>query len=454
MAKAPVQKFADRISKFFVPLVILISFSTWLAWFLAGKYHAYPKSWIPSSMDSFELALQFGISVMVIACPCALGLATPTAVMVGTGVGASQGVLIKGGQALESAHKVNCIVFDKTGTLTIGKPVIVNTKLLTKMVLREFYELVAAAEVNSEHPLAKAVVEYAKKFKDEENPSWPEARDFVSVTGHGVKAIVRNKEIMVGNKSLMTDHNIAIPIVAEELLAEAENMAQTGILVSINGEVAGVLAISDPLKPGAQEVISILKSMKIRSIMVTGDNWGTANSIAREVGIEDVIAEAKPDQKADKVKNLQASGYTVAMVGDGINDSPALVAADVGMAIGAGTDIAIEAADIVLMKSNLEDVITAIDLSRKTFTRIRLNYVWALGYNLLGIPIAAGVLFPSTGFRLPPWIAGAAMAASSVSVVCCSLLLKYYKRPKKLNSLDIGTITIETSSDPLIIHDD
>ncbi|GAU20651.1 hypothetical protein TSUD_230650 [Trifolium subterraneum] len=435
-------------------IVILISLSTWLAWFLAGKYHAYPKSWIPSSMDSFELALQFGISVMVIACPCALGLATPTAVMVGTGVGASQGVLIKGGQALESAHKVNCIVFDKTGTLTIGKPVIVNTKLLTKMVLREFYELVAAAEVNSEHPLAKAVVEYAKKFKDEENPSWPEARDFVSITGHGVKAIVRDKEIMVGNKSLMTDHNIAIPIVAEDLLAEAENMAQTGILVSINGEVAGVLAISDPLKPGAQEVISILKSMKIRSIMVTGDNWGTANSIAREVGIEDVIAEAKPDQKADKVKNLQASGYTVAMVGDGINDSPALVAADVGMAIGAGTDIAIEAADIVLMKSNLEDVITAIDLSRKTFSRIRLNYVWALGYNLLGIPIAAGVLFPSTGFRLPPWIAGAAMAASSVSVVCCSLLLKYYKRPKKLNSLDIGAITIETSSDPLIIHDD
>lgn len=454
MAKAPVQKFADRISKYFVPLVILISFSTWLAWFLAGKYNAYPKSWIPSSMDSFELALQFGISVMVIACPCALGLATPTAVMVGTGVGASQGVLIKGGQALESAHKVNCIVFDKTGTLTIGKPVIVNTKLLTKMVLREFYEIVAAAEVNSEHPLAKAVVEYAKKFKDEENPSWPEARDFISITGHGVKATVRNKEIMVGNKGLMVDHNIAIPAIAEDLLAEAENMAQTGILVSINGEVAGVLAISDPLKPGAQEVISILKSMKIRSIMVTGDNWGTANSIAREVGIEDVIAEAKPDQKADKVKNLQASGYTVAMVGDGINDSPALVAADVGMAIGAGTDIAIEAADIVLMKSNLEDVITAIDLSRKTLFRIRLNYVWALGYNLLGIPIAAGVLFPSTGFRLPPWIAGAAMAASSVSVVCCSLLLKYYKRPKKLNSLDIGAILIETSSDPLIIHDD
>lgn len=446
MAKAPVQKFADRISKYFVPLVIILSFSTWLAWFLAGKFHGYPKSWIPSSMDSFQLALQFGISVMVIACPCALGLATPTAVMVGTGVGASQGVLIKGGQALESAHKVNCIVFDKTGTLTVGKPVVVNTRLLKNMVLREFYELVAATEVNSEHPLAKAVVEYAKKFReDEENPLWPEARDFVSITGHGVKATVRNKEIIVGNKSLMLDRNIAIPADAEDILSEAEGLAQTGILVSIDGEVVGVLAISDPLKPGAKEVISILKSMKVRSIMVTGDNWGTANSVAREVGIEmeSVIAEAKPEQKAERVEDLQASGYTVAMVGDGINDSPALVVANVGMAIGAGTDIAIEAADIVLMKSNLEDVITAIDLSRKTFSRIRLNYIWALGYNVLGIPIAAGALFPSTGFRLPPWIAGAAMAASSVSVVCCSLLLKYYKRPKKLDNLDIRGIKIE-----------
>ncbi|KAL9406442.1 hypothetical protein Peur_003414 [Populus x canadensis] len=444
MAKAPVQKFADRISKYFVPLVIILSISTWLAWFLAGKFHGYPDSWIPKSMDSFQLALQFGISVMVIACPCALGLATPTAVMVGTGVGASQGILIKGGQALESAHKVNCLVFDKTGTLTIGKPVVVNTRLLKNMVLRDFYELIAAAEVNSEHPLAKAIVEYAKKFReDEENPMWPEAQDFQSITGHGVKAIVRNKEVIVGNKSLMLEHNIPISIDAEEMLAETEGMAQTGILVSIDREVTGVLAISDPLKPGAHEVISILKSMKVRSIMVTGDNSGTANSIAKEVGIETVIAEAKPEQKAEKVKELQAAGHVVAMVGDGINDSPALVAADVGMAIGAGTDIAIEAADIVLMKSNLEDVITAIDLSRKTFSRIRLNYIWALGYNLLGIPIAGGVLFPGTGFRLPPWIAGAAMAASSVSVVVCSLLLKNYRRPKMLEHLDIGGIKIE-----------
>ncbi|WMV43873.1 hypothetical protein MTR67_037258 [Solanum verrucosum] len=445
MAKAPVQKFADRISKYFVPLVIFLSLSTWLAWFLAGKYDGYPKSWIPSSMDSFQLALQFGISVMVIACPCALGLATPTAVMVGTGVGASRGVLIKGGQALEGAQKVDCIVFDKTGTLTMGKPVVVNTKLFKSMVLREFYELVAAAELNSEHPLAKAIVEYAKKFReDEENPRWPEVQDFESITGHGVKAVVHNKKLIVGNKSLMLDQGVSVPVDANEILAEAEELAQTGILVSIDGVLSGVVSISDPVKPGAREVISLLKSMKVESKLVTGDNWGTANAIAMEVGISDVIAEAKPEDKAEKVKELQSLGKVVAMVGDGINDSPALVAADVGMAIGAGTDIAIEAADIVLMKSNLEDVITAIDLSRKTFSRIRLNYFWAFGYNLLGIPIAAGALFPFTGFRLPPWVAGAAMAASSVSVVCSSLLLKNYKRPKKLDNLEIGGITVES----------
>ncbi|THU65624.1 hypothetical protein C4D60_Mb05t05590 [Musa balbisiana] len=443
MAKAPVQKFADRISKYFVPLVILLSLVTWLIWFLAGKFSSYPKSWIPSSMDSFQLALQFGISVMVIACPCALGLATPTAVMVGTGVGASQGVLIKGGQALESAHKVNCIVFDKTGTLTTGNPVVVNTRLLKNMVLRDFYEYVAAAEVNSEHPLAKAIVQYAKKFStDEENPVWPEVQGFIAITGHGVKATVGNKEVLVGNKSLMVEIGIHIPVEASEILTETERMAQTGIVVSIDREVTGIIAISDPLKPGAREVISLLKSMKVKSIMVTGDNWGTANAIAQEVGIDTVIAEAKPDQKAEKVKELQMSGLTVAMVGDGINDSPALVSADVGIAIGAGTDIAIEAADIVLMKSNLEDVIIAIDLSRKTFFRISMNYVWALGYNIICIPIAAGVLFPFTRFRLPPWIAGAAMAASSVSVVCCSLLLKNYRRPKKLDMLRMSEVVV------------
>ncbi|PAN39511.1 hypothetical protein PAHAL_7G248400 [Panicum hallii] len=430
MAKAPVQKFADQISRVFVPLVIVLSLLTWLAWFLAGRFHGYPQSWIPSSMDSFQLALQFGISVMVIACPCALGLATPTAVMVATGVGASQGILIKGGQALESAHKVHCIVFDKTGTLTIGKPVVVSTRLLKNMVLREFYDYVAAAEDNSEHPLAKAIVEHAKKLHSEENHIWPEARDFISVPGHGVKAKVNDKSVIVGNKSFMLSSGIDIPMEALEILTEEEEKAQTAIMVAMDQEVVGIISVSDPIKPNANEVISYLKSMNVESIMVTGDNWGTANAIGKEVGIEKIIAEAKPEQKAEKVKELQLSGKTVAMVGDGINDSPALVSADVGLAIGAGTDVAIEAADIVLMKSNLEDVVTAIDLSRKTFFRIRMNYVWALGYNIIGIPIAAGVLFPSSRFRLPPWVAGAAMAASSVSVVCWSLLLRYYKSPK------------------------
>ncbi|CAL5030626.1 unnamed protein product [Urochloa decumbens] len=434
MAKAPVQKFADQISRVFVPLVIVLSLLTWLVWFLAGRFHGYPYSWIPSSMDSFQLALQFGISVMVIACPCALGLATPTAVMVATGVGASKGILIKGGQALESAHKVDCIVFDKTGTLTIGKPIVVNTRLLKNMVLREFYDCVAAAEDNSEHPLAKAIVEHAKKLHSEENHIWPEAKDFISVPGHGVKAKVNDKAVIVGNKSFMLSSGIDIPMEALEILAEEEEKAQTGIIVAMDQEVVGIVSVSDPIKPNAHEVISYLKSMNVESIMVTGDNWGTANAIGREVGIEKIIAEAKPEQKAEKVKELQLSGKTVAMVGDGINDSPALVSADVGLAIGAGTDVAIEAADIVLMKSNLEDVVTAIDLSRKTFFRIRMNYVWALGYNVIGIPIAAGVLFPSSRFRLPPWVAGAAMAASSVSVVCWSLLLRYYKSPKKFGN--------------------
>ncbi|KAK4365361.1 hypothetical protein RND71_016719 [Anisodus tanguticus] len=446
MAKAPVQRFADHISKYFVPLVIALSFCTWASWFLAGMFNSYPRSWIPSSMDSFELALQFGISVMVVACPCALGLATPTAVMVGTGVGASLGILIKGGQALERAQKVNCIVFDKTGTLTIGKPMVVNTRLFKTMLPQEFYELIAAAEVNSDHPLAKAIVEYEKKLRgSEENLAWPEASDFESITGHGVRAIICNKEVILGNKGLMMEQGIPIPVEAEEALAETEGQAQTSILVSIDKELIGVLSVSDPLKPEAPEVVSILKSMNVESMIVTGDNWGTANAIAKQVGIERkyVVAEAKPAQKAEKVKELQDLGKVVAMVGDGVNDSPALVAADVGMSIGAGTDIAIEAADIVLMKSSLKDVITAIDLSKKTFQRIHLNYFWALGYNFLGIPIAAGVLFPSTHFRLPPWIAGAAMAASSVSVVCSSLLLKNYRKPKKLNTHDLQGIIVE-----------
>ncbi|KAI5065075.1 hypothetical protein GOP47_0019770 [Adiantum capillus-veneris] len=437
MAKAPVQKYADKISRYFVPFVVLAALITCMAWFGAGISGTYPKSWIPASMDEFELALQFGISVLVIACPCALGLATPTAVMVATGIGASQGILIKGGQALESTHKVQCIVFDKTGTLTEGKPVVTSTKLFRGLPLSNFYRLVSAVEANSVHPIARAILQYAPALCEKTNDSdWNcQVENFELVTGQGVHAITGNKRVAIGNRKLMQSLNIALSEEAQQHLQSMEELAQTAVLVSFDNQVVGIISVSDPVKPEAAGAISLLQSWGIRSIIVTGDNWGTARAVAREVGVDTVIAEAEPSTKVDKIKDLQRTGMIVGMVGDGINDSPALVAADVGMAIGAGTDVAIEAADIVLMRSNLEDVLTAIHLSKKTFSRIKINYVWALGYNVLALPLAAGVLFPLVGLRLPPWVAGAAMAISSVSVVCSSLLLRSYKRPKKLITL-------------------
>ncbi|KAJ1703455.1 hypothetical protein LUZ63_003234 [Rhynchospora breviuscula] len=434
LSRAPVQKLADRISRFFVPTVGVAAFLTFLGWFIAGVIHLYPKHWIPKGMDEFELALQFSISVLVVACPCALGLATPTAVMVATGKGASQGVLIKGGHALEKAHKVKAIIFDKTGTLTVGKPSVVQTKLFSKITLLEMCDFAAAAEANSEHPLSRAIVDYAKALHQQYGLSNNDfstlgTKDFEVHTGAGVSTKIGTRSVLVGNKKLMHLFHIPIQHEIEEFVSNAEQLARTCVLVAIDGKICGAFAISDPLKPEAGLVVSFLKEMGILSIMVTGDNWATARAIAREVGIEMVFAEIDPAGKAAKIKELQKKGMSVAMVGDGINDSPALAAADVGLAIGAGTDVAIEAADIVLMRSNLGDVITAIDLSRKTLDRIRLNYVWALGYNILGVPVAAGVLFPFTGVRLPPWLAGACMAASSVSVVCSSLLLQMYKKP-------------------------
>ncbi|KAK9154917.1 hypothetical protein Sjap_002397 [Stephania japonica] len=435
LARAPVQKLADRISKYFVPAVVAAAFLTWLGWFIPGEVGAYPKCWIPKAMDGFELALQFGISVLVIACPCALGLATPTAVMVATGKGASQGVLIKGGNALENAYKVKTVIFDKTGTLTVGKPHVVSTMIFSSMSIEELCDIAAAAEANSEHPIAKAVVEHYKKLHEKfgsnkENIS--EVSDFEVHPGLGVSGSVGGKVVLVGNKKFVQAYNVLVSPTVEDYMTESEQLARTCVLVAVDGMIAGAFAVTDPVKPEAEQVISFLRSMSISSIMVTGDNWATATAIAREVGIERVFAETDPLGKAEKIKEFQMKGDAVAMVGDGINDSPALVAADVGMAIGAGTDVAIEAADIVLIKSNLEDVVTAIDLSRKTLSRIRLNYVWALGYNVLGVPIAAGILFPFTGIRLPPWLAGACMAASSLSVVCSSLLLQYYKKPLQI----------------------
>ncbi|XP_050223946.1 copper-transporting ATPase HMA4-like isoform X1 [Mercurialis annua] len=433
LARAPVQKLADQISKFFVPTVVIAAFITWLGWFIPGEAGLYPRHWIPKAMDGFELALQFGISVLVVACPCALGLATPTAVMVATGKGASQGVLIKGGNALEKAHKVKTVIFDKTGTLTIGKPVVVSAVLFSSFSMEEFCDIVNVAEANSEHPIAKAVVDHAKKLRHRMGSTTEqhitEAKDFEVHTGAGVSGTVGDRTVLVGNKRLMRDWNVTVEPEAEKYISENEQLARSCVLVAIDGRLAGAFAVTDPVKPEAKRVVAYLNSMGISVIMVTGDNWATAAAIAKEVGIEKVFAETDPMGKADRIKDLQGKGMTVAMVGDGINDSPALAAADVGMAIGAGTDVAIEAADIVLIKSNLEDVVTAIDLSRKTISRIRLNYVWALGYNILGMPIAAGVLYPFTGIRLPPWLAGACMAASSISVVCSSLLLQSYKKP-------------------------
>ncbi|XP_047942460.1 copper-transporting ATPase HMA4-like isoform X2 [Salvia hispanica] len=432
LAKAPVQKLADQIAKVFVPIVVLAAFLTWLGWFIPGETGLYPRSWIPTSMDAFEFALEFAISVLVIACPCALGLATPTAVMVATGKGASLGVLIKGGNALQNAHKIKTIVFDKTGTLTVGKPAVVSFQLFSVISQEEFCGMTIAAEINSEHPIAKAVVEHARLLRQKhgfENDQLTEVKDFKVHPGAGVSGKIGEKAILVGNRRLMQMFNVPIGVEVDTYVSENEHLARTCVLVAVEEIIAGGFAVTDPVKPEASLVISYLRSMHISSVMVTGDNWATATAIGSQVGIDKVFAETDPLGKADKIKELQLQGASVAMVGDGINDSPALVAADVGMAIGAGTDVAIEAADIVLMKSNLEDVVTAIDLSRKTMSRIRLNYMWALGYNILGVPVAAGVLYPLIGIRLPPWLASACMAASSVSVVCSSLLLQYYNKP-------------------------
>ncbi|KAF1877283.1 hypothetical protein Lal_00012054 [Lupinus albus] len=435
LAKAPVQKLADDISRVFVPIVVVAALITWLGWYIPGKAGIYPKHLGPKAVDPFELALQFAISVLVVACPCALGLATPTAVMVASGMGASLGVLIKGGDALEKAHKVKIVVFDKTGTLTVGKPVVVSAVLFSKFSMEELCDMTVSVEASSEHPIAKSVVAYAKRLRQKfgsRAEDVPDVKDFEVHVGAGVCGKVGRRTVLVGNKRLMHACNVPICSEVERYIFENEIQARTCVLVSIDGKIAGAFSVSDPVKPEAKRVISFLHSMGIASIIVTGDNFATAIAIAREVGIDEVLAETNPLGKVDKVKELQMKGMTVAMVGDGINDSPALVAADVGMAIGAGTDIAIEAADIVLVKSSLEDVVTAIDLSRKSMSRIRLNYIWALGYNILGMPIAAGVLYPFTGIRLPPWLAGACMAASSLSVVSSSLLLQFYKKPLHL----------------------
>lgn len=453
MSKAPIQKFADFIASIFVPTVIVLALLTLLGWYVGGVTRAYPQSWLPENSNYFVFSLMFAISVVVIACPCALGLATPTAVMVATGVGAKNGVLIKGGDALERAQKVKFVIFDKTGTLTQGKATVTTAKVFTGMDRGEFLRMVASAEASSEHPLGKAVVEYARHFhffepseskdsqksdKGSKYSGWLlDVSDFNAVPGRGVRCFIDGKQILIGNRKLLTENGVTIPTEIESILVELEEGAQTGVLVACDDVPIGVLGVADPLKREAAVVIEGLGKMGITPVMVTGDNWRTAKAVAKEVGIDDVRAEVMPAGKAEVIRSFQKDGSVVAMVGDGINDSPALAAADVGMAIGAGTDVAIEAADYVLMRNNLEDVITAIDLSRKTFLRIRMNYVFAMAYNIIAIPVAAGVLYPWIKLKLPPWVAGACMALSSISVVCSSLLLRAYKKPRLTSILEI-----------------
>jgi P-type Cu+ transporter len=428
-SKAPIQAYADYVASIFVPTVLVLSFVTFLVWYVLCVIEAIPASWIPATDSRFVFAFNFAIATLVVACPCALGLATPTAVMVGTGVGAKHGVLIKGGEPLEIAHSVNTILFDKTGTLTVGAPVVTDMVVLSNgLSSKELIYLAGSAELNSEHPLSKAIIEYAKFIC----PSLEQPVDFVGVSGRGIACSVDGKKVVIGNKEWMVDNNLKRldSIVANQATVTFQSAGKTSIYMGVEGELAAVFGVADAPRPESIRTIRKLKQMGLEVWMVTGDNRRTAITIADQLGISrrNVMAEVIPSEKSSKVKQLQSTGRVVAMVGDGINDSPALAQANLGIAIGAGTEIAVETANMVLMKSSLWDVITALDLSRTIFNRIRINYVWALGYNCLLVPLSAGVLYPY-GISIPPMFAGAAMAMSSVSVVTSSLLLRYYAPP-------------------------
>lgn len=416
-SKAPIAKIADKVSAYFVPIVMVIATAAGIIWYYLGSRGIVEINNTPSIF-----ALTIFISVMVIACPCSLGLATPTAIMVGTGRGAELGILIKSGEALEKAHKVNTVVFDKTGTLTEGKPKVTDILTMEGYKENDTLQIAGALELHSEHPLGEAIVEEAKN----RGLVFPQVNDFISITGQGVYGKIEESEVLIGNVKLMKAKNIEITMKKE--LDELASQGKTPMYMAIDGKFLGIIAVADVMKEEAVDTIKELKERGYKIGMITGDNKITAEAIGKQVGIDMIFAEVTPEDKYLKVKELQEEGYNVAMVGDGINDSPALVQADVGIAIGGGTDIAMESADIVLMKRNLKDVLTAMDLSNATIRNIKQNLFWAFIYNTLGIPIAAGVLYPFTGHLLNPMIAGGAMAMSSVSVVTNALRLKNFKK--------------------------
>lgn len=408
-SKAPISRMADIVSAYFVPIVIGIAIITGIAWFLSGS--------------GLVTALSFFIAVLVIACPCALGLATPTSIMVGTGKGAENGILIKSGEALETAYKIKTVVFDKTGTITKGKPILTNLIAYGKYNENELLKIAASVENDSEHPLAEAIVNKAKEKNIEIKPY----EKFRAMPGYGIRAIFEGKEVQIGNRKLMENRKINVEISQKDydiLL----NEGKTPMYISIDNELAGLVAVADVIKETSKEAIEKLKKMGIKTVMLTGDNEKTAKFIAKQVGIDDVISEVLPYQKSQKVKELQEKYEFVAMVGDGINDSPALAQANVGIAIGNGTDVAIESADIVLIRNDLRDVAGSIALSKATITNIKENLFWAFFYNVLGIPFAAGIFYAFfNGPKLDPMIAAFAMSFSSVSVLGNSLRLKFFK---------------------------
>jgi Cu+-exporting ATPase len=418
--RAPIQHLADRVSAVFVPVVISIAIATFVAWFIVTDTGALVRAFAAS------------VVVLIIACPCAMGLAVPTAVMVATGRGAELGLLIKGGEALQRAGSVDTVVLDKTGTVTEGRPTVTDIKVRGEGIGErgegEMIALVASVERLSEHPLADAIVRYATELGMELQP----VKEFESLSGRGVEGIVNGIQVIVGNPAMMRAHKVDItPLSADAARYSAEGKTPVYGAIAPGGaaalKLAAVLAVADPIKPSSRAAVRALEDMGIEVVMLTGDNQATADAIAREAGVDMVVAEVLPDGKVAELRRLQDEGHVVAMVGDGINDAPALAQADVGIAIGSGTDIAVEASDVTLMRGDLRGVVDAIALSRRTMRTIKQNLFWAFVYNVVGIPIAAGVLYPTFGLLLSPILASGAMALSSVSVVSNSLRLRRFR---------------------------